>query len=113
MNSSTTSVTILGREYPLKLSANAMQQIKKLYGGLAKAGAFLVDCCVNAIDQSMPGEIIVVHAAAPDMARHAADLLAARFPDVHIQICGLSPVIGAHTGPGMMAVIHWGNRNYV
>ena len=81
--------------------------------GLAKAGAFLVDCCVNAIDQSMPGEIIVVHAAAPDMARHAADLLAARFPDIHIQICGLSPVIGAHTGPGMMAVIHWGNRNYV
>ena len=31
MNSSATSVTILGREYPLKLSANAMQQIKKLY----------------------------------------------------------------------------------
>ena len=81
--------------------------------GLAKASAYLVDCCVRAIDRSMPGEIIVVHAAAPDMARHMADQLAARFPDTHIQICGLSPVIGAHTGPGMMAVIHWGDRNCV
>ena len=25
----------------------------------------------------------------------------------------LGPVIGAHTGPGMMAVIHWGNRNHI
>lgn len=33
-----TKVTILGREYPLKLSANATRQIKKLYGGIAEAG---------------------------------------------------------------------------
>lgn len=38
MNQSATSVTILGREYPLKLSANAMAKIKKRYGGLANAG---------------------------------------------------------------------------
>ena len=30
-----------------------------------------------------------------------------------VLICGLGPVIGAHTGPGMLAVIHWGNRNYI
>lgn len=37
MNQSATSVTILGREYPLKLSLNAMQEIKKRYGGVDRA----------------------------------------------------------------------------
>lgn len=40
-NTSATSVKILGRDYPLKLSANAMQKIKKLYGGIGQAGAAL------------------------------------------------------------------------
>jgi fatty acid-binding protein DegV len=31
-------------------------------------------------------------------------------PDADIQIMGLSPVIGAHTGPGMVAVIFYGTR---
>lgn len=41
MNSSATSVTILKRNYPLKLSANAMRQIKELYGGVGRAGEAL------------------------------------------------------------------------
>lgn len=41
MNSSATSVTILKRSYPLKLSANAMRQIKELYGGVGRAGEAL------------------------------------------------------------------------
>ena len=41
MNQSTTSVTILKRNYPLKLSANAMRQIKELYGGVGHAGEAL------------------------------------------------------------------------
>lgn len=38
MNETSTSVKILDRDYPLKLSANAMAKIKKQYGGLARAG---------------------------------------------------------------------------
>lgn len=41
MNESATSVKILNRDYPLKLSANAMAKIKKQYGGLARAGGAL------------------------------------------------------------------------
>lgn len=36
-NTSAVSINILGREYPLKLSVNAMQEIKKLYGGVGGA----------------------------------------------------------------------------
>ena len=80
--------------------------------GLAKASAFLVECCEHAINLSLPKEIIVAHADAPEQARLAAGKLTSMYPDCRVQICGLGPVIGAHTGPGMLAVIHWGNRNY-
>ena len=72
----------------------------------------MVECCEHAINLSLPGEIIIAHADAPEQARLAADKLTSMYPDCHVQICGLGPVIGAHTGPGMLAVIHWGNRNY-
>ena len=42
MNQSATSVTLLGRDFPLKLSVNAMQEIKKLYGGVDRAADGLV-----------------------------------------------------------------------
>lgn len=37
------SITVLGREYPLKLSVNAMQEIEELYGGVDKAATDLVE----------------------------------------------------------------------
>lgn len=36
-NTSAVSINILGRDYPLKLSVNAMQKIKELYGGVGGA----------------------------------------------------------------------------
>lgn len=32
-----------------------------------------------------------------------------RFPEAEIYVADIGPVIGAHTGPGMLAVIYWGN----
>ena len=37
------------------------------------------------------------------------DKLAARSPDAEIEIDELGPVIGAHTGPGLLALIYWGS----
>lgn len=33
-----------------------------------------------------------------------------RFPDAEIYTAEIGPVIGAHTGPGMLAVIYWGKN---
>ncbi len=81
--------------------------------GLAKAAAFLTDCYRDAYDPALPSDVIVAHADCLEEAEAARDRVLAINPDANVEICGLGPVIGAHTGPGMMAVIHWGNRNHI
>ena len=31
-----------------------------------------------------------------------------KYPDSEVRIADIGPVIGAHTGPGMLALIFWG-----
>ena len=81
--------------------------------GLAKASSFLTECYAASWDSSLPADVIIAHADC----KHEAEAIRIRIlsinPDAQVQICGLCPVIGAHTGPGMAAVIHWGNRDYL
>lgn len=81
--------------------------------GLSKAAAFLTDCYKAALDRSISDDVIIAHADCVSEAEAARDRILSINPDANVQICGLGPVIGAHTGPGMLAVIHWGNRNYI
>lgn len=81
--------------------------------GLAKASVFLTDCYKGALDRNLPSDVIIAHADCEQEAKAARERVLSINPDANVQICGLGPVIGAHTGPGMLAVIHWGNRNYI
>ena len=81
--------------------------------GLAKASMFLADCYKGAVDLNMPSDVIIAHADCEDVANEIRSRILSINPGANVQICGLGPVIGAHTGPGMLAVIHWGNRNYI
>jgi fatty acid-binding protein DegV len=64
-------------------------------------------------DQSMGSRIYVVHADAQGRADSIISAARSIDPDVDPAMDMLCPVIGAHTGPGMAAVIHWGNRDYI
>ena len=81
--------------------------------GLSKASLFLTDCYKNAVDKELSNDVIVAHADNISEAEAVRDRVLSINPEANVQICGLSPVIGAHTGPGMLAVIHWGDRNCV
>lgn len=81
--------------------------------GLSKASSFLTECYAGAVDRSLPDEVIIAHADCISEAEAARKRILSINPQADVQICGLGPVIGAHTGPGMLAVIHWGNRNYI
>ena len=81
--------------------------------GLSKASAFLTDCYEAAVDRNLPDDVIVAHADCISEAEAIRDRILSVSPGANVRICGLGPVIGAHTGPGMLAVIHWGNRNYI
>ena len=81
--------------------------------GLAKAASFLTECYGGALDACISNDVVIAHADCEKEAEAARDRILSINPDAQVMICGLGPVIGAHTGPGMMAVIHWGNRNFV
>ena len=55
--------------------------------------------------------IHIVHGDAPELASQVADAFRELDAEAQISIGMLSPVIGAHTGPGLLAVIYWGKRD--
>lgn len=54
--------------------------------------------------------IYINHGNAPERATQVKDELLKINPNLNIKVMMLSPIIGAHTGPGMVAVIHWGKE---
>ena len=54
--------------------------------------------------------VTVIHADCPDMAEELKNLVAQHFPEAEIEVGELGPVIGAHTGPGLLAIVYWGNN---
>lgn len=57
------------------------------------------------------GRLVVVgHGDAPDAAARLQEKVQAMFSDAEIYTVYIGPIIGAHTGPGMLAVIYWGSN---
>ena len=74
----------------VRTDARAMQRLEEL-----------------ALDAATGSEvrIAVQHIGAPERARELAEVLRAQLPQAQIVDCPVGGVIGAHTGPGMVAVI--------
>lgn len=57
------------------------------------------------------GKLVVVgHADCPEVGKELCEQVREQFPEAEIIMADIGPVIGAHTGPGMSAVIYWGNN---
>lgn len=69
---------------------------------------------LNRIDKGwMPelGNLVVVgHADCPQRAEECKEKILEQHPDADVQIVDIGPIIGAHTGPDVLAVIYWGNN---
>lgn len=57
------------------------------------------------------GKLVMIgHGDCPDGAKQLEEAILAHFPDAEIIAADIGPIIGAHTGPGMLAVIYWGSN---
>lgn len=57
------------------------------------------------------GKIVVIgHGDCPENASILCGEITRHFPDAEVYMADIGPVIGSHTGPGMMALIYWGNN---
>lgn len=53
--------------------------------------------------------IVVGHGDCPEGAQALEKAVRERFPEAEVFTADIGPIIGAHTGPGMLALIYWGN----
>ena len=54
------------------------------------------------------GNLVVIgHGDCPDDVEQLRQAVLKEFPDADIRVAYIGPVIGAHTGPGMLALIYW------
>ena len=79
--------------------------------GRKKAIAYIVDKCVAAEPDPNESPIIILHADAREDAERAKALLEQKIPGVNAMIENVGPVIGAHAGPGTLAICFIGKEN--
>ena len=57
------------------------------------------------------GEFVLIgHGDCADRASELREKVLTEFPDANVMIAEIGPVIGAHTGPGVLALFYWGNN---
>ncbi len=61
-------------------------------------------------DPSMGNQIYINHADCAARAEKLREMLLAEYPNLDITTMMMSPVIGAHTGPGMICILYYGDK---
>lgn len=78
--------------------------------GRKKGIKSLVDYYQKKAANAQDHQVIVIgNADCPKDAQHLADLLTHVNPEAFIIQASIGPVIGSHVGPGMLALVFWGN----
>lgn len=55
-------------------------------------------------------QVVIGHGDCPDRAAQLQEAVITHFPEAETTIADIGPIIGAHTGPGMLALIYWGDN---
>ncbi len=64
-------------------------------------------------DAAMPARVFITHGNCLERAKNFKAMLLEADPSLEVSIRMISPIIGAHTGPGSMMVAYWGDRTKV
>lgn len=79
--------------------------------GVPRGIKYLLECYEIAHNDTPLPDVFVVNANCPERGQKIADEVKRINPDAVIHQLSIGPVIGAHTGPGFVALIHFGNRD--
>ncbi|MGO4972481.1 DegV family protein [[Clostridium] aminophilum] len=81
--------------------------------GIAKALKYMASLYEKSHEQTIADDVIICHADDIERAEKIRDMILDINPNARARITSLSPIIGAHTGPGMTCICYLGNRNIV
>ncbi len=71
----------------------------------------LVEYYASSVDAGAEDRVYIVHADSEENAANLEEEIKKINPSGKITKMMLGPIIGAHVGPGMCAIVHWGRRN--
>lgn len=100
--------TMLDIKPVLTLDREGKLVLKKSIRGRKKSLAALVDIVGERRENAIGETIAIGHADAPEEADRVRAMIEERFSPSEVLMLEIGPVIGAHVGPGMVAVAFWG-----
>ncbi len=89
-----------------------LQSVDKVRGR-KKALKILVDKMMENEPDPKESPVVILHADAPEDAKELKELALQRMPELEIRIDNVGPVIGAHCGPGTLAITFLGKERTV
>jgi DegV family protein with EDD domain len=75
--------------------------------GMRQAMKVLVQIMSNTYVPEDSSYTLICHADAPEYAEELKNMVCEKFPGAEIEIGEIDPIIGAHTGPGMISLVFW------
>lgn len=85
--------------------------LKRSVRGRKKSLSALVDIMAERSNGLVTGGVVAIgHADAPEDAERVREMVVARMAPAEVLMLEVGPVIGAHVGPGMVAVSFWGGE---
>jgi len=94
----------------LKIDATGELVVDRPVRGRKKSLRALVDAFAERVTDASTEMVVVAHGDSPDDAALLERLLAERVGLGEVVKLDVGPVIGSHTGPGMVAVAFWGKE---
>ncbi len=89
-----------------------LQSVDKVRGR-KKALNTLVDRMMEYAPDPEESPVIILHADAPEDAKELKELCLKKIPELKIRIDNVGPVIGAHCGPGTLAITFLGKERQI
>lgn len=69
---------------------------------------YILDCFAETFDESFGNVVYICCADCMDNAQKLKQMVLELRPELTVKVTMLSPIIGAHTGPDMLALVHFG-----
>lgn len=111
VSSSTAAVgTVLQIKPLLHVDGKGCLRVAGKPRGQKKAIAMLLSKMEQGWSPEIGRQVLIGHGDAPEAAEQLRKEITAKFPEAEIDMTDIGPIIGTHTGPGMLAVIYWGNN---
>lgn len=102
--------TVLNIKPMLHIDNTGKLQVAEKPRGLRKAMSAQLKRMEQGWIPELSQRVLIGHADCIEEAERLKQLVLKQFPDAEVYLSEIGPVIGAHTGPGMLALIYWGEN---